>query len=247
MLWIPGGEYSMGSTDPTREVCGGPDTMDDARLVHRVYVDGFWMDATEVTNEQFTRFIAATREIAGDGFDVVFEASGAKAALRQSFDLVRPGGKIVQIGTLGTEDIPLPANQLMVREINFIGSMRYGNVFAEAIRLVEAGRIDLRGLISGVLPIAEVDQAMRLASEKNTGMNPRANHSEARATCQTARLILKIVTGQLLGYRTFTNRRNFHLRLTQHPSDLPASFHLSLVNPGVPAASFIDMHPREVK
>ena len=58
------------------------------------------------------------REISGDGFDVVFEASGAKAALRQTFDLVRPGGTIVQIGTLGTEDIPLPANQLMVREIN---------------------------------------------------------------------------------------------------------------------------------
>ncbi len=61
------------------------------------------------------------REIAGDGFDVVFEASGARPALPQAFDLVRSGGTIVQIGTLGTEDIPLPANLLMNREINFIG------------------------------------------------------------------------------------------------------------------------------
>jgi formylglycine-generating enzyme required for sulfatase activity len=60
MVWIPGGEFSMGTTDPTREVCGGPDTMDDARPVHRVYVDGFWMDATEVTNEQFAKFVKAT-------------------------------------------------------------------------------------------------------------------------------------------------------------------------------------------
>jgi formylglycine-generating enzyme required for sulfatase activity len=60
MVWIPGGEFSMGTTDPTREVCGGSDTMDDARPVHRVYVDGFWMDATEVTNEEFARFVAAT-------------------------------------------------------------------------------------------------------------------------------------------------------------------------------------------
>ncbi len=110
------------------------------------------------------------RELAGDGFDVVFEASGAKAALRQAFDLVRPGGTIVQIGTLGTDDIPLPANSLMVREINFVGSMRYGNVFDEAIRLVEARRIDLRGLISGVLPLADVGKAMHLASEKNTAL-----------------------------------------------------------------------------
>jgi formylglycine-generating enzyme required for sulfatase activity len=34
--------------------------MDDARPLHRVYVDGFWMDATEVTNEAFARFVAAT-------------------------------------------------------------------------------------------------------------------------------------------------------------------------------------------
>ncbi len=60
MVWIPGGEFSMGTDDPTREVCGGPDSMPDARPIHRVYVDGFWMDATEVTNEEFARFVKAT-------------------------------------------------------------------------------------------------------------------------------------------------------------------------------------------
>jgi len=107
------------------------------------------------------------REIAGDGFDVIFEASGAKPALRQAFDLVRPGGTIVQIGTLGTDDIPLPANQLMNREINFIGSMRYGDVFDEAIRLIAANRIDLRPLLTGVLPLADAGQALRLAADKS--------------------------------------------------------------------------------
>jgi L-idonate 5-dehydrogenase len=107
------------------------------------------------------------REIAGDGFDVVFEASGARPALRQAFDLVRPGGTIVQIGTLGTDDVPLPANLLMNREINFVGSMRYGDVFDEAIRLVAAKRIDLGPLITGVLPLSKADQALRLAADKN--------------------------------------------------------------------------------
>lgn len=60
MVWIPGGEYSMGSDDPTPLVCGGPDSMPDARPVHRVYVDGFWMDITEVTNAQFAEFVKAT-------------------------------------------------------------------------------------------------------------------------------------------------------------------------------------------
>jgi formylglycine-generating enzyme required for sulfatase activity len=60
MVWIPGGEFSMGTDDPTRSLCGGNDPMADARPIHRVYVDGFWMDKTEVTNAQFSAFIQAT-------------------------------------------------------------------------------------------------------------------------------------------------------------------------------------------
>ena len=60
MVWIPGGEFSMGSVDPRSAICGGPDAMPDARPIHRVYVDGFWMDATEVRNEQYEKFVNAT-------------------------------------------------------------------------------------------------------------------------------------------------------------------------------------------
>lgn len=60
MVWIPGGEFSMGTDDPTNEICGGPDTMPDARPIHRVHLDAFWADATEVTNAQFEKFVAAT-------------------------------------------------------------------------------------------------------------------------------------------------------------------------------------------
>ena len=60
MAWIPGGEFSMGSSDPRRELCGGNEPMEDARPIHRVSVGGFWMDRTEVTNAEFARFVAAT-------------------------------------------------------------------------------------------------------------------------------------------------------------------------------------------
>ena len=63
MVWIPGGEFSMGVADPRGLPEGGHEAMADARPIHRVYVDGFWMDQTEVTNEQFARFAAATRYI----------------------------------------------------------------------------------------------------------------------------------------------------------------------------------------
>jgi L-idonate 5-dehydrogenase len=119
------------------------------------------------------------RELASDGFDVVFEASGAPPALRQAFCLVRPGGTIVQIGTLGTDDIPLPANQVMAREIQFIGSFRYGNVFGEAIRLTAAGRVNLAPLVSQAFPLAELPQAMRRAFAKDSVMNIQISIGQA--------------------------------------------------------------------
>jgi len=60
MVWIPGGEFSMGSSDEGESLCGLPGVTRDAVPIHRVYVDGFWMDATEVTNEQYAKFVAAT-------------------------------------------------------------------------------------------------------------------------------------------------------------------------------------------
>ena len=51
MVWIPGGEFSMGSTVESESLCGLPGVTRDALPVHRVYVDGFWMDATELTTK----------------------------------------------------------------------------------------------------------------------------------------------------------------------------------------------------
>jgi len=60
MVWIPGGEFSMGAADPEMNDMVGMQATDDSRPIHRVYVDGFWMDRTEVTNEQFAAFVKAT-------------------------------------------------------------------------------------------------------------------------------------------------------------------------------------------
>jgi formylglycine-generating enzyme len=60
MVWIPGGEFSMGAIDPPETDDAGMHAAADARPIHRVYVDGFWMDQTDVTNKEFARFVEAT-------------------------------------------------------------------------------------------------------------------------------------------------------------------------------------------
>jgi sulfatase modifying factor 1 len=60
MVWIPGGEFSMGASDSPGMDHVGMQATEDSRPVHRVYVDGFWMDETDVTNAQFAGFVKAT-------------------------------------------------------------------------------------------------------------------------------------------------------------------------------------------
>jgi formylglycine-generating enzyme len=49
MAWIAGGRFWMGT-----------DHMEDAQPIHQVEVKGFWIDRTDVTNEQFAQFVKAT-------------------------------------------------------------------------------------------------------------------------------------------------------------------------------------------
>lgn len=60
MVWIPGGEFSMGANDPPDMDKVGMQATEDARPIHRVYVNGFFMDKTDVTNAEFVRFVKAT-------------------------------------------------------------------------------------------------------------------------------------------------------------------------------------------
>jgi formylglycine-generating enzyme len=55
MVWVPGGEFTMGTDEEESYAAEKP--------AHRVKVDGFWMDVTEVTNEQFKEFVDATHYI----------------------------------------------------------------------------------------------------------------------------------------------------------------------------------------
>ena len=63
MIWIPGGEFSMGANDPPDMDDVGMKATTDGRPIHRVYVDGFFMDKTDVTNGEFAKFVKATRYV----------------------------------------------------------------------------------------------------------------------------------------------------------------------------------------
>src|SRR6516164_3255141 len=63
MVWVPGGEFYMGIAKEQIKKLPNAFHFRDCQPVHKVYVDGFWMDRTEVTNEQFAQFVKATNYV----------------------------------------------------------------------------------------------------------------------------------------------------------------------------------------
>ncbi|MEO7135158.1 MAG: L-idonate 5-dehydrogenase [Vicinamibacterales bacterium] len=98
--------------------------------------------------------------------DVALEVAGNPAALLSCLEATRKGGTIVQVGTLPPEGMHFPANQIMARELNYIGSFRFGNVFDWAVRYISERRIDVRPLISSQHKITDAVEAFNIAKDK---------------------------------------------------------------------------------
>ncbi len=100
MVWIPGGEFSMGSDKSSDSLCSQPGTTSDATPIHRVYVDAFWMDKTEVTNAQYAEFVKAT------GYVTVAE----KQPTQEEFPAVPPENLVAGSTVFTPTETAVPLN-----------------------------------------------------------------------------------------------------------------------------------------
>lgn len=101
-------------------------------------------------------------------FDVLIECSGAVQALAAGIGALRPRGIIVQLGLGG--DMVVPMMQVTAKELDLRGSFRFHEEFAIAVSLMQAGRIDVKPLISHTLPLDEALSAFELASDRDRAM-----------------------------------------------------------------------------
>ena len=93
------------------------------------------------------------------GFEVVFEAAGVAPALDQAIRLSAPGATVVQVGTL-PDGTAVPVNALLTKELQYVGSWRFANVFDRVIEMVTSGRIDPRPLITKIMPFDQLGDAI---------------------------------------------------------------------------------------
>lgn len=101
-------------------------------------------------------------------FDVMFEASGNERAVRAGLEALAPRGVLVQLGLGG--DISLPQNMVVSKEIEIRGAFRFHEEFGLAVDLINRKRVDLKPLLTGVLPLDDAQQAFELASDRSRSM-----------------------------------------------------------------------------
>lgn len=90
MVWISGGTINKGAVPQDKMA------MDHEKPAHKVAVDGFFMDITEVTNAQFKKFVDAT------GYETVAERPIDWEEIKKQLpvDTPRPNDSIMQPGSL---------------------------------------------------------------------------------------------------------------------------------------------------
>ncbi|MFG3023423.1 L-idonate 5-dehydrogenase [Streptomyces sp. NPDC048254] len=100
--------------------------------------------------------------------DVVFEASGAPAALGPVLRATARGGTLVQVGNLPGTAVPAALGDLVTREITWIGSYRFVEEIDDALRALRDG-LDVTPLITHRFPLDRAEEALAVAADPASG------------------------------------------------------------------------------
>jgi L-idonate 5-dehydrogenase len=101
-------------------------------------------------------------------FDIMIECSGNESALRGGLEVLRPRGTLIQLGLGG--DVSFPQNMIVAKEIEIRGSFRFHEEFALAVDLINSRRVNLKPLLTSVMPVDDAVKAFELASDRSRAM-----------------------------------------------------------------------------
>ena len=119
--------------------------------------------ASEVINNKGEE---ATQKILGKtsqlGVDRAFEAVGSENTLVQSLKVLKKGGSAIVVGIFEDQEVRIPANLFIQKEISLLGSQGYCWDFQTALELLEKRMINLKEMITHVLPLSSLQKGFEL-------------------------------------------------------------------------------------
>jgi L-idonate 5-dehydrogenase len=114
-----------------------------------------------------TRNLAAGDTLPEDA-ELVFEASGAPAALGGVLRATARGGTIVQVGNLPGTAVPAVLGDLVTREITWVGAYRFVEEITDALQAMCDG-LDVSPLITHRFDLDRAAEALAVAADRTSG------------------------------------------------------------------------------
>ncbi len=99
----------------------------------------------------------------GWGANIIFEASGSAAAIRNIFDPLCPGGAVVFIG-MPVEPVPVDIVAAQAKEARMESVFRYAHQYPRAIALVASGQLNIKPLVTDRYKFADSIEAFNYAA-----------------------------------------------------------------------------------
>jgi L-idonate 5-dehydrogenase len=88
--------------------------------------------------------------------------------VRSGLEVLKPRSVLVQLGLGG--DVSIPQNMVVAKEIEMKGTFRFHEEFGLAVDLINAGRVDLKPLLTGIYGIDEAVAAFEVAGDRSRSM-----------------------------------------------------------------------------
>lgn len=96
----------------------------------------------------------------GKGCSLAVETAGTQATTVQAIHMVKKGATIVLVGYSKSGEMTLPMSLALDKELTFKTVFRYRHIYPMAIDAVAAGKVDLKGIVTDIFGLDEVQKAM---------------------------------------------------------------------------------------
>jgi L-iditol 2-dehydrogenase len=100
------------------------------------------------------------------GVDVAFEVAGENAAVETAIETTKPGGRVVLCGIPAVDQISFKASTARRKGLSIMMVRRMGHVYPRAIKMVEAGQVDLRSVVTHRFSLGQASAAFETAQKR---------------------------------------------------------------------------------
>ena len=129
------------------------------------------LGADDVVDISSTDTVEGIRALTnGIGADCAFECAGAPEAVVASINCVKRGGRVALVGLTGNKEVAFNTDRIALDEVDVFGVRSSPNAYPELIKLIAAGKVNVRKLVSRIYPLERITEAFEAFRGREGGV-----------------------------------------------------------------------------